>query len=250
MSSWFGRLFGARTAVEEQRQNPALAAIVRESALIYDRIPLRNFISDERRAELGRDLYLEINRICNCRHPAAMCRERYAAAMLETASFQVLMIPAAPQEDQFGLRGKPGITGELNAHLVELFKKNDRLRAAMFGHDGIEDDADYRELLQRLYWESVWLLETLNVARIELGDAVAEESWHEMFLHAACVNAEHGFRWDLELPAAFDESISKKASNAYSMFTDIVMSGAEDPATEWREYYQDSGIPMPDTPAK
>lgn len=250
MSSWFGRLFGARTAVEEQAQNPALALIVQESALIYDRLPLRNFISEERRAELGRDLYLEINRICNCRQPIVMCREKYAAAMLETASFQVLMIPAAPEKDEFSLRDKPGITGELNSLLVELFKKNDQLRTAMFGEDGIDEYADYWQLLQRLYWESVWRVETLNVARNELGDAVAAECWHEMFLHAACVNAEHGYRWELEMPSAFEVSISKKASNAYSMFTDIVMSGAEDPAAEWRECYQDSGIPMPDAPVK
>jgi hypothetical protein len=250
VSNWFGRLFGARTAVEEGRQNPALEATVRESALIYDRIPLRNFIGEARRAELGRELYLEINRICNSRQPAAICREKYAAAMLDMASFQVLMIPPSPQKDVFELRGQPGITGELSSYLVELFKKNDRLRAAMFGEEGIIDHADYWQLLQRLYWESVWLLETLNVARIELGDSIAGECWHEMFLHAACVNAEHGYRWDLELPAAFDASISKKASNAYSMFTDIVMSGAADPAAEWREYYQGSGIPMPDSSAK
>lgn len=248
MSNWFGRLFGARTAVEERRQNPALEATVRESAVIYDRLPLRDFISEERRAELGRELYLEINRICNCRHPATVCREKYAAAMLEMAAFQVLMIPASPQEDVFELRGQPGITGELNSHLVELFKKNDRLRTAIFGEDDIVDYADYWQLLQRLYWESVWLLETLNVARIELGDSIDEESWHEIFLHAACVNAEHGYRWDLELPAAFDARISKEASNAYSMFTDIVISGAADPAAEWREYYRDSGIPMPASP--
>jgi hypothetical protein len=30
------------------------------------------------------------------------------------------------------------------------------------------------------------------------------------------------------------------------MFTDIVVSGAKDPAAEWREYYSNSDIPMPD----
>jgi len=246
VSNWIGKLFGTRTAVEEQRQNPALEATVRKSALIYDRIPLREFINEARRAELGRELYLEISRICNSRQPVAICREKYAAAMLELASFQVLVIPAPPDDDVSGLRAQPGVTGELRAYLPDLFKKSDRLRTALFGESDIDEQADYWNLVQRLYWESYWSLETLNVARIELGDYIAEECWHEMFLHAACVNAENGYRWDLELPAAFDESIAKKASNAYSMFTDIVMSGSEDPAEEWREYYQGSGIPMPD----
>jgi hypothetical protein len=239
------RIFRSQTAVEEQRNNPALEAIVQEASLIYDRIPLREHIAEARRAELSRELYLEINRICNSRQPSANCRENYAAAMLETASYQVLMIPASPEADDSGLRGQPGITGELGTYLIDLFKKNDRLRAAMFGEEGVVDYADYRVLLQRLYWESVWLLETLNAARSELDNVASGENWHDMFLYAACVNAENSYRWDLELPPAFDPDIARKASTAYSMFTDIVMSGVENPAEEWREYYQGSGIPMP-----
>jgi hypothetical protein len=245
-----GRLFRARTAVEERRENPALEAIVRESSLIYGRIPLNGLIAEARRSELSREIFLEINRICNSREPATVCREKYAAAMLQTASFQVLMIPAHPQSDESGLRDQPGITGELNQHLVDLFRKSDRLRAALFGEEGIVTKADYQDLLQRLYWESYWLLETLNAARAELGDAESGEDWHKLFLHAACVNAENGYRWDLELPPAFDIDIAKEAANAYSMFTDIVMSGAKDPAAEWRDYYQGSGIPMPESLAE
>jgi hypothetical protein len=239
-------LFGARTAVEAQRRNPALEATVRESAKVYDRIPLREFISDERRAELARELYLEVNRICNSKQPATICREKYAAAMLELASYQVLMIHASPHEDASGLREQPGVTGDLSRYLVDLFRKSDELRAAKFGEIEMKSKADHRKLVQRLFWESYWILETLNAARIELGDSIAEGDWSEAFLHAACVNAEHAYRRDLELPPAFEAAIANKASTAYSMFTDIVMSGAKDPAAEWREYYEGSGIPMPD----
>ncbi len=239
------RLFRTRTAVEKQRENPALETTIRASSLIYSRIPLSDFISEVRRSELSREIYLEINRICNSREPATVCRERYAATMLQTASFQVLMIPAHPQADQTGLRGQPGITGELNQHLVDLFRKSDRLRTAMFGEEDIETQADYQDLLERLFWENYWLLETLNAARAELGESESGESWHHLFLHAACVDAENGYRQELELSPAFDADIAKEAANAYSMFTDIVMSGAKDPAKEWRDYYQDSGIPMP-----
>jgi len=239
-------LFGTRTAVEEQRQNPALEATVRQSSQIYDRIPLRDFIGDDKRAELGRELYLKINRICNASQPATICREKYAAALLVMAPYQVLMIRPSPEEDVSGLRGQPGITGEMGSYLVELFKKNDALRTIMFAESEVIEYDDYWQLTQRLYWESYWLFETLHAARIALGDVNEGEDWNDAFLHAACVNAEHTFRWNLELPPAFDESIAKKASNAYSMFTDIVMSGDKDPAAEWRNYYQDSGIPMPD----
>lgn len=246
MFSWIGRLFGARTAVEKQRENPIVGSVVQTSAEVYSRIPLCDFIGEERRAELARELYLEVNRICNSTEPASACREKYAAAMLETASYQVLVIRPAPEDDSSSLRGLPGITGELNAHLVDLFKRNDHLRTVIYGEEGVKNHADYSRVVQRLYWESYWLLETLNAARIALGDSVDDGDWDNAFLHAASVNAEHAYRWDLELPPAFDKDVAKEAANAYSMFTDIVMSGARDPVAEWRNYYQGRGIPMPE----
>ena len=245
-----GRLFRSQTAVEKQLRNPTQDEIVHEASLIYARIPLRDVITEEHRVELSRELFLEINRICNARQPTVTCREKYAAAMLKLAAYQVLMIPAAPEADTTGLRGQPGITGELNAYLVELFRKNDQLRTALFAEQGVTDPADYQQLLLRLYWESVWVAETMNAARKALDDTPPEEDWHTLFLHAACVNAENGYRWDLELPPAFADDVARKASTAYSMFTDIVVSGAKNPAVEWRDYCQDSGIPMPDIAAK
>ena len=64
--------------------------------------------------------------------------------------------------------------------------------------------------------------------------------------HAACVNLEHTYRWELEMPAAFDDEIAREAASTYAVFTDIVLSGARNPASEWREYASSTGIPMPD----
>lgn len=247
MPSWLQKLFGTQSAVESQRRNPVLEAAVQQSAEIYDRIPLRDFITPERRSEMARELFLEVNRICNARNPANQCREKYASAMLEFARYQVLMIRPAPAEDDSGLRGMPGITGEMHGHLVELFDRNDELRAAKFAAGDVQGKNAHWQLLQRLYWESYWLLHTINAARIELGDSIGDADWHRRFMHASCVNAEHAFRWTLELPSAFEESVAKEAVNAYSMFTDIVMSGAQDPAAEWREYFSKSAVPMPDS---
>jgi hypothetical protein len=47
------------------------------------------------------------------------------------------------------------------------------------------------------------------------------------------------------MPPAFAEDIAKLASTAYSIFTDIVLSGDANPATEWRDYYKDYNIPTP-----
>ncbi len=65
------------------------------------------------------------------------------------------------------------------------------------------------------------------------------------FKHAACANYEHIYRREAGLPPAFDEDTAALAPTAYSIFTDIVLSGAKDPDLEWREYYKDSNIPIP-----
>jgi hypothetical protein len=65
------------------------------------------------------------------------------------------------------------------------------------------------------------------------------------FKHAACANYEHIYRREIGLAPAFDEDDASLAPTAYSIFTDIVLSGAKDPVLEWRDYYKDSNIPIP-----
>ncbi len=248
--TWIGNLFAGRSAVEKRRKDPVLATAIERSAIVYSQIPLHQFIDEQMRSELARELFLEVNGICRNRDPVASCRERFAAIMLNFAAIQVLLIPPPPEEDNSGLRGQPGISGMLGAHLERLFECNDVLRSALFreteGDDKDADPPDLSNFAQREYWKTFWHLETLDALRVGLGDAEEGDDWKQAFLHAAAVNCEHQYRWELELPPAFDDSIAKEAATAYSVFTDIVVSGAKNPAQEWRDYYHDSDIPMPD----
>jgi hypothetical protein len=228
-----------------QRKNPVIDAAVRQASLIYDEIPLKDFIDEERRSVLARELFLEVNRICNTINPEAECREHFAATMLKLASYQVLVIPPVPEEDVSGLRGQPGVTGELKEHIVRLCVKNDDLRSTMYGLTEPDQFDEVWEILQRLYWETYWLLGTLNAIRLGLRDTADGDDWYQAFLHATCVNLEHTYRWELELPPAFAENVAREAAEAYSVFTDIVLSGAADPCAEWRDYSRGMDIPKP-----
>ena len=245
MLGWIGKLAGRQTAVEKRRENPVVRAAVDEAAIIYDRIPLCDFIDEDRRSKLARELYLEIVRICNTTDPRTTCREQLVTTMLWVASFQVLVIPPEPDEDVSGLRGQPGVTGELQAHLVELCRRNDDLRSEIHKQTDARDFDTLLEIIQRRFWEARWLLGTLNATRVALGDAAGED-WFDTFLHAACARQEHGYRWELELPPALDEDLAREAVNAYAVFADIVLSGAPDPMTEWEEYIRASHIRLPD----
>lgn len=246
MFRWLGKLFGSRTAVERHRDNPVLDQAVQGSAEAYASSPLSQFIDEGRRSELARSLYLEVSRICNTTDPVTTCREQFAATMLKSASYQVLVIPAPPEPDDSGLRDLPGISGELRARLVDLCEVNDDLRSTLYTETESQEFDVLWPIIQRLHWETRWLLDTLDATRIALGDCVEGDDWYEPFLHAACVTLEHTYRWELEMPAAFDDEIAREAASTYAVFTDIVLSGAKNPATEWREYARSTAVPMPD----
>jgi hypothetical protein len=215
------------------------------SSRIFDGIPLQNFIDDDERGALARELFLEINGICNAFDPVVACREKLAQTMIRFASFQVLVIPPLPEPDPTDLRSQPGISGELTEHLVQIAENNYELRSELYGEMDSPTFDNLWESLQRAYWQTYWFLETFNAARLELGDYQDDHDWFMSFKHAACANYEHIYRREINLPSVFDENLAAIAPTAYSIFTDIVLSGAENPELEWRDYYKDSDIPAP-----
>ena len=245
VASWFRKLFGGGTAIDTNRGNPALNAAVQKSAEIYEQTPLRDLISETERSDLGRELFLEINHICNATDASAVCRESLAETMLRFAQYQVLVIPPPPEEDVSGLRQQPGISGELKAHLVDLAASAENLRTDLFGLEETQSFDNVWTIIQILYWKTWWRLETINSVRIEIGDLISDGDWYKPFMHATCASAEHLYRHNLGLPPAFRADVAKPVSTAYSIYTDIVVSGAKDPDSEWRDYYKDSNIPVP-----
>ena len=245
MLSWLGGLFKTRTAVQAGRANPILERTVSKSSAIHKEIPLRKFVGTDTQDALSRQLFLDINEICNAVNPIAACRERLAACMMKFAAYQVLVIPPAPEKDISGLRGQPGITGNLREHLVRIIESNHELRSDMHEPSSPLTQEAAWEYVRRSYWRWYWFLETFNAARIELGDYRQQNDWYLPFKHAACATCEITYRRELDLPSAFDNSVARDAGMAYPIFTDIVLAGDKFPDDAWREYHKSSNIPMP-----
>lgn len=245
MFDWLSKLLGLRSAVEARRENPVLLAAVSKSSEIYAQTPLAECIGREAGNRLAREIYLDVNAVCNATDPLAAGREKLAGTMLRFALFQVLMIPPPPKKDASGLRALPGISGEIAHHLTALADHNIALRGALHGSEYYSDSAELWPLVRTEYWKTWWLLETLNTTRQELGDVVAGRDWYRPFMHAACANQENLYRIDLDLPPAFAETIARHAPTAYSIFTDIVIAGAADPLAEWREFHEGQAVPTP-----
>lgn len=86
----------------------------------------------------------EVIKVANAPDPRMANRENLTNWILECAQFQVLVIDPPPAEGPTGLRGQPGITGELKARLFELAQKDKTLREFMHAFDTPKD------------WDDVW----------------------------------------------------------------------------------------------
>ncbi len=245
MSGWLDNWFSKHTAEKSGRENPVMLATVERSGRIYGQIPLGDMIDEAGKDELSRRLFLEINDICNAIDPVAACREKLAVAMMQFASYQVLVIPPAPEPDPSGLRSQPGITGELKEHLLDIARMDFDLRSRLYG---VAEEPTFEvlwEAVLRTYWQAHWFLETFNAARLHLGDSTDPRDWYPVFRHAACASYECKYRGEIGLPSAFENDIAPVAATAYAIYTDIVLAGADDPDREWREYHAGSNIPVP-----
>jgi hypothetical protein len=244
---WLRKMFGLRSAVEIRRENPVLVDAITASAEIFEQTALGKLLDYATCDAIGRKIYLETNAVCNAGNPVAACREKLTATMLHYAMYQVLLIPARPAKDESGLRGLPGISGELSAHVEKLSRTNMMLMSDLHESEYFNEIEDIRKLVEVECWKSFWILETLNQARIGLGDFQEKDDWYFPFKHAACAAQENLYRIDLDLPPAFADSVARRAPTAYSIFTDIVISGASDPLTEWCDYHLGQHLPTPGT---
>ncbi len=250
MFDWLRRILGVRSTTEVHRENPLLRKAVKKSAIFLRDSPLRSLIGDADCESLARDYYLELNRVCNARDPKETCREKFATTMLRFALYQVLILEPPPSEDKSGMLGLPGITGELAEYARSLSLKSIALRSDLYDVAGYDGKQDLASVIRVEYWKCYWLLESLNEIRKQLSDTTSPDDWFVPFMHAVCASQENLYRIDLELPSAFSEIHANTAPIAYSIFTDIVISGAADPLGEWLDYHAGTSLSPPGTKAQ
>ena len=236
------RLRGWLTSAHRSQEGAAGSdfeqAVARASA-IHAATPVARYIDTRRQNELARGLYLELHEIFAAGDRKTACRDKLVAEMLQFAPLRLLTIPQAPAKDASGLRSLPGISGELSAHIDAVVSGDPELRRRIASSSTpVDDDA-----LWSSFWQSYWFLESFNAARIILGDVVADGDWYRAFMHAVCVSQEHRYRCLLGLPPMFAEVHAQAIVSAYSIYTDVVVSGADDPDGEWRDYCRGLNIP-------
>lgn len=181
----------------------------------------------------------EVTKVATNSDPRMANRERLVSCVMELAQFQVLIIDPPPAEDPTGLRGQPGITGELKAHLLELAQKDNSLREFMhaFPTPTNADDV-WGPVVGRYRIVNAWT-HVHQMLRFAFDDVNHTEGkdWFKPFVAAMCAWQEYQYRELLGMPPAFEgpETETWKKALKMSFFMQYVLKGARFPDLEWRE---------------
>jgi hypothetical protein len=181
----------------------------------------------------------EVIKVATSPDPRMANRERLTSCVIELAQFQVLIVNPPPVEDPTGLRGQPGITGELMAHLLELVEKDKRLREFMHAFPTPKNAEDA--------WNTIWGQYRIvgawtyihQMLRFAFDDANHAEGkdWFKPFVAAECAWQEYQYRELLGMPPVLEGGETEAWKNALKMsfFSQCVLEGARFPDLEWRE---------------
>ncbi|MFC0389155.1 hypothetical protein [Muricoccus vinaceus] len=166
-------------------------------------------------------------------------REALVEAVLGMARFQVLVLPPPPEEDPSGLRGQPGITGQLKARVAEIAPLDKELRELFHAVGSFEELAptdiwDGILLRYRIMWAWADLHHSLRQALDDTNPAAGRD-WYRPFVAAQCAVEEERFRMMLGMPSAFGGSDHDITSLAYGTFYLRVLDGSRYPDLAWDE---------------
>lgn len=241
MSKFFNQVT-AHLAVWRLRKHPAFGAATR-----YIRRTVNDqalcpviFSSPEVKERYVGQFIREVGEVLAAQNPVMANREKLACYVIGMARYQVLTLPAPdePEEDVTGLRGRPGITGELKGHLSEIAEKDEEIKQLASGIDDPEQLYLACAARSSIY---KFLANGFNCTRIALGDnhPSPQKDWYVPFVAAVCAYEEHCYRQAIGLTdvLATQDQGGSAAGLIYSTFVDTVMSGAHYPNLDWEKHF-------------
>lgn len=233
--------FVSRRANDAIERSPILRAALFRSSAAFASTGLKDF-SEKVKIDMSEELLNCLTDIVYSKDRVDRCRYFFVSAVVEFCKYQVLVLPPMPEDDETGLRGTQGVSGELKPLLLDICQKNAQIKEVMYG---LVDNPTYGDVWDTVlvhYWKWWWWTETLNVCRIEMGDSnpIKENDWNRPFIHAMCVFSEDGFRRDLGMPPGPGIVEPSLAPLQYSTFVNFVLNGERFPDLAWRTYYKES----------
>ena len=226
-----------------------LAAIIAGNKYLTDETQgIGKNAPQENKRKLAEKILTDVNEVILAPNRILANREKLAAFTIGMAKYQVLILPSEHEDEEelTGLRGKPGITGELKLHLLEIAKKDKEIKEMAFIFDDPNEQDIYDGCLIR-YWEYHLKSHVFQTIRIALKDYHPdhEKDWYRPFIEAMCATEEHHYRKLIGLPDVLGrdgELDGDIEALKYSTFLNMVLNGVTYPNFEWEETYQDADL--------
>lgn len=160
---------------------------------------LGKYIKEETELKLTQNIMSEVLEVITANDQILANREKLSGCVANMTRYQVLILPPLgdQESDPTELVGKPGISGELREHLVELAQKDERLKKVFYDADltklskqDIFDTCLFRYWIQHL-WVSVF-----HDIRMQLQDyhTNVDKDWFKPFVAAMCAWQEYLYR--------------------------------------------------------
>ncbi len=216
----------AREVIRRDTQNDASLGLSEYESQKYKEVQATDILKSVEEVGLAED-------------PVMANREKLAESVLLWARYQVLILPSENEEDVTGLRGKPGITGELKAHLRDIVKADEELKKLA---SSLTSERDIDQACWVLCWSSHLKAGVFQALRVPLKDCHPDpaKDWYRPFVEAMCAWEEHNYREAVGLPDVLSEQEGPLAPLKYSGFMNLVMSGAKYPNFEFQNFLRDS----------
>jgi hypothetical protein len=194
------------------------------------------FIEEQAEKMMG-----QVIQVATSPDPRMANREKLSECVIEYARFQVLVMEPPPADDPTGIRGKPGVTGELKARLLELAQKDKTLREFMHGFDKAKDwDDVWNPVLMRYRIVYAWT-HVHHMLRLAYDDwnQTPGKDWFKPYIEAMCAFQEYSYRETLGMPQVLGKTVSRLDANLealmFSSFMNRVLDGVQYPDLAWNE---------------
>jgi hypothetical protein len=248
----FGKIIDsvrARWALWTLEKNPLYQLAVGEicKTLTDETKGLGKYASQKFKQELAGNILKEVTEVILAGNQVQANREKLTNAVLQMAKYQVLVLPAPSEseEDTTSLRGQPGITGELKAHIKLIAEKDKEIKELAWSLDNPTEQDIYEACLFQC-WVTNLYANVFHMLRMHLKDHPPnlEKDWFRPFVAAICAWEEHNYRKLIELPDALskDGRSGELEALKYSTFMNMVLDGSKYPNFEWQEAYKTQSV--------
>lgn len=219
------------------KKSPVLSLLHDRSEKLISEI-CQNGIGEDVARDWARQMFAHLLPALNSRDARIEYRKLLVESALLSSDYNVMMIPPAPEPDWTGLRGLPGISGELPKYKVRLAEVYAPIRDLLHAGSLEINQTTVQDTILVLATQAGYLVNMANTARIAIDDYHHDlgKDWFRPMMYSFAVSSENGLRRRIGLPVSLDEEI---AAITHKTMADVVLSGSRFPDVTWREHYRD-----------